>query len=238
MQAAAPGQEKSELHFCKDGVFFLSLLERPAGAGPHRAPPAGSRRDPTARRSPGGGERGVPATRGWLLRLPKGSLDPRQAEPRRRRLLPAQGVRGQRGSTLPGRTLSPGCLFKFGEVGPTPSKGAWGFGVNPWQAWRQTPLPRVPSGLCPARGRGAAVPQSTERAARALPAEPHGQGAPGDSQSPPKPRHHRHRAQVHVSPQLTEGQVERNAAQIPKAAMLTDNFCCRSYTDKIGNKYF
>lgn len=41
-------------------------------------------------------------------------------------------VRGCSGRT--GRTRSPGCLFKFGEVGPTPSKGAWGFGVNPCQA--------------------------------------------------------------------------------------------------------
>lgn len=44
MQAAAPGQEKSELHFGKNRVFLpppLFLLHGTAGAGPHRASPAG-----------------------------------------------------------------------------------------------------------------------------------------------------------------------------------------------------
>lgn len=123
---------------------------------------------------------------GWLLRLPKGSPDPRQAEPLR--LLPAQGVRGQRGSVLPGRTLSPGCLFKFGEVGPTPSKGAWGFGVNPCQAWRQTPLRRGSGGAAPSPGHSRQHP-------RAVPSP---SAHPSQPQGSPKPRHHT--AKIHVSP--------------------------------------
>lgn len=174
-------------------------------------PRPGSRRDPTARRSPGSGEHGVPGTRGWLLGLPKGSRDPRQAEPRRRRLLPAQGVRGQRGSMLPGRTLSPGCLFKFGEVGPTPSKGAWGFGVNPCQAWLQTPLCGVvPSGQGSARGRGAAG-HGTRGAAprpghcRQHPPGTERPGSPSPHQTKASPTHcvspARVSPQVHVSSQ-------------------------------------
>lgn len=197
MQAAAPGQEKSELHFCKNGVFlppppFPLTLHGRRGATPC-SPGRGHGGIPRHGGAPGSGEHGAgaPGTQGWLLRPPKGSPVPRQAEPRRRRLLPAQGVRGQRGSMLPGRTLSPGCLFKFGEVGPTPSKGAWGFGVNPCQASRQTPLRRgsVGAGARP----GAEEPRSRRaRNARgcALPraqlAAPRGQGAPGVPQSPPQ----------------------------------------------------
>lgn len=225
-------------------------------------PRPGSRRDPTARRSPGSGEHGVPGTRGWLLRLPKGSRDPRQAEPRRRRLLPAQGVRGQRGSMLPGRTLSPGCLFKFGEVGPTPSKGAWGFGVNPCQAWLQTPLCGVvPSGQGSARGRGAAGHGTRGAAPRlgtagSTPRARSARGAP----VPTKPRHHRHTVSPqpvclpksmclpspYVSPvnrgpgrrERTAQQCSPNAPKLVPAATFTDNFCCRSYTDKIGKNNF
>lgn len=114
----------------------------------------------------------MPGTQGPLLRLPKASPVPRQAEPRRRRLLllPGQGVRGQRGSLRPGRALSPGCLFKFGEVGPTPSKGAWGFGVNPCQASQQTPLRRGSPSVKAAGDPGAGEPRSrtgTEQAGAA-----------------------------------------------------------------------
>lgn len=148
MQAAAPGQEKSEPHFCKNRIFppASPFSSHTAGAGPHRASPGrGHGGIPRRRDAPGTGDHRAGGARDTGAAAPalQGKPRPWQAEPRRRRLLlPAQGVRDQRGSLRPGRTLSPGCLFKFGEVGPTPSKGAWGFGVNPCQASQQTLLRR------------------------------------------------------------------------------------------------
>lgn len=140
VQAAAPGQEESELHFCTAGgappALPALLLE-----GPGEAPlPAPARPSPAAAARAGSG-----AARG------------------------AQGA-------LP----APGCLFKFGEVGPIPSKGAWGFGVNPWQASQHSPLPRGGTGsapgtraqAAPARARGQTAAPSFPGSPRAPSGEP------------------------------------------------------------------
>lgn len=86
MQAAAPGQEKSEPHFCKNRIFLPPppfLLTRYA-RGPTVLPPAGvTAGSHGAEVSPGPGTtgQGVPGTQGPLLRLPKGSPGPGKPSP-------------------------------------------------------------------------------------------------------------------------------------------------------------
>lgn len=56
MEAAAPGQEESQLHFCKNRVFLppptFPLTRHGRRGAPPCLPRPGSRRDPTARRCP------------------------------------------------------------------------------------------------------------------------------------------------------------------------------------------
>lgn len=237
MQAAAPRQEESEPHFRTNGAFPPpSACPRSRRAAPPCRPRPRSRRDPTARRCPRGRGPGVPGTQGPLLRLARLSPLPQQTEPWR--LLPAQGVRGRgrRGSLRPGRTLGPGCLFKFGEVGPTPSKGAWGFGVNPCQASQQTPLRGgSPSVKAAGHTRGSGPSPGSawaERAAspRQAPAQLWAQAHPGS----PSPKSSPTRGTG--QPRDSSRRPHRASAAQPQHAKA--GACCRSYTEKVGNKNF
>lgn len=105
-----------------------------------------TRRERTAFLHRRGGSSCCPRFAPGALRGAPGTPLPAPAQPS-----PAAAARAGSGAArgAQGALPAPGCLFKFGEVGPIPSKGAWGFGVNPWQASQQSPQPRGGTGGTP-----------------------------------------------------------------------------------------
>lgn len=224
-------KKRASCIFERTGFFYrlpFSLLHGTAGAGPHRAPPAGvtaGSRGTEEPRERGGRGRGA-GHRGWLLRLPKGSPDPRQAEPRRLRCCPRRGSGASEARCSQGAHSAPDAFSNLARLARLRQRGR---GASALTLARPGGRPRcrgVPWGQAAARAGRAALPQDTEPAGPRLApgtagSAPRAGSARGDP-VPPKPRHHRHTAEIHVSAQLTEGQVEgksllSSAAQIAQS---------------------